>query len=95
MFNTLNARWGNPGEATPEEKELARIKNTYWANFAKTGNPNGNGVPTWPLYDTQKEEILDIELEGKPVSKPDPRKTRLNVIEKAFKQRDRLQSRGI
>lgn len=22
VFNTLNARWGNPGEATPEEKEL-------------------------------------------------------------------------
>lgn len=95
VFNTLNARWGAPGEATPEEKELARIMNTYWTNFAKTGNPNGKGVPSWPLYDTQKEEILDIELEGKPVSKPDPRKARLNVIEKAFKQRDRLQSRGI
>src|SRR6478609_12653 len=44
VFNTLNARWGNPGEATPEEKELARVMNTYWANFAKTGNPNGKGL---------------------------------------------------
>lgn len=95
VFNTLNARWGAPAEATPEEKELARIMNTYWTNFAKTGNPNGNGLPIWPLYDTQKEEILDIELDGKPVSKPDPRKARFNVIEKAFKQRNRLQSRGI
>ena len=95
VFNTLNARWGAPAEATPEEKELARIMNTYWTNFAKTGNPNGKGLPVWPLYDTQKEEILDIELDGKPVSKPDPRKARFNVIEKAFKQRDRIQSRGI
>jgi para-nitrobenzyl esterase len=95
VFNTLHARWGNPGEATLEEKELARIMNTYWTNFAKTGNPNGNGLPNWPLYDTQKEEILDIELDGKPVSKPDPRKARFNVIEKAFKKRARLQSRGI
>jgi len=95
VFNTLNARWGAPAEATPEEKELARIMNTYWTNFAKTGNPNGNGLPIWPLYDTQKEEILDIELDGKPVSKPDPRKARFNVIEKAFKKRDRLQARGI
>jgi para-nitrobenzyl esterase len=95
VFNTLNARWGNPGEATTEEKELARIMNSYWTNFAKTGNPNGNGLPNWPLYNTQKEEILDIELEGKPVSKPDPRKARFNVIEKAFKKRARLQSRGI
>lgn len=95
VFNTLNARWGAPAEATPEEKELARIMNTYWANFAKTGNPNGKGLPVWPLYNTQKEEILDIELDGKAVSKPDPRKIRFNVIERAFKQRHRLQSRGI
>lgn len=96
VFNTLNARWGNQGEATPEEKELARIMNSYWANFAKTGNPNGKGVPVWPLYDTKKEEILDVELDGKVVAKPDPRKARFNVIEKAFKQkRERIQSRGI
>jgi para-nitrobenzyl esterase len=68
--------------------------NTYWANFAKTGNPNGKGVPVWPAYDTKNEEILDVELEGKAVGKPDPRKARLNVIEKAFKFRNRVQSRG-
>lgn len=69
--------------------------NTYWTNFAKTGNPNGSGLPLWPLYDNQKEQILDIELDGKPVTKPDPRKKRFNVIEKALKQRNRIQSRGI
>lgn len=95
VFNTLNARWGARTEATPEEKELARIMNTYWANFARTGDPNGKGLPLWPLYDTQKEVILDIELNGKAVSKPDPRKIRFDVIEKAFMQRHRLQSRGI
>jgi para-nitrobenzyl esterase len=95
VFNTLNARWGAPAEATQGEKELAGLMNTYWANFAKTGNPNGKGLPVWPLYDIQKEEILDIELDGSAVGKPDPRKARLNVIEKAFKQRARLQSRGI
>lgn len=95
VFNTINARWGNPGEATAQEKELANIMNTYWTNFAKTGNPNGNGLPAWPLYDIQKENILDIDLDGKAVSMPDPRKARFNVIEKAFKKRELLQSRGI
>jgi para-nitrobenzyl esterase len=95
VFNTLSARWGAPAEATSEEKELARVMNTYWINFAKTGNPNGNGLPVWPLYDTQKEEILDIDLDGKAVSKPDPRKARFNVIEKAFKKRTLLQARGV
>ena len=33
----------------------------YWARFARTGNPNGDGAPLWPGY-TQKEEnylVLD------------------------------------
>ncbi len=95
VFNTLNARWGAPGDATTEEKELARIMNAYWANFAKKGNPNGNGLPVWPIYDAEKEEILDIDLDGKVVAKPDPRKARLNVIEKAFKKREQIQAHGI
>lgn len=95
VFNTLNARWGNTGEASTEEKELANTMNTYWTNFAKTGNPNGAGLTVWPAYDTQKEEMLDIDLNGKPIAKPDPRRARFNVIEKAFKQRAVIQSRGI
>ena len=94
VFNTLNARRGAP-EPTTEDKELAQIMNSYWTNFAKTGDPNGEGLPLWPLYNTQKEEILDIESDGTPVGKSDPRKARLDVIEKAFRFRDQIQSRGI
>jgi para-nitrobenzyl esterase len=94
VFNTLNARWGAT-QATPADEALAKTMNGYWVNFAKTGDPNGQGLPSWPRYNKQKEEILDIELEGKPVAKPDPRKARMDVIEKAFKDRAKIQSRGI
>lgn len=94
VFHTLHARWGNPTPATPRETEIARIMNTYWVNFAKTGNPNGKGLPVWPLYDTRKEDILDVDFDGNAVAKPDPRKARFDVVEKAFKQRERLQLRG-
>tara|TARA_R110002020_G_scaffold420556_2_gene629689 strand:- start:222 stop:1061 length:840 start_codon:yes stop_codon:yes gene_type:complete len=93
VFNTLNARWGAQGEATEEEKELARIMNTYWANFAKTGNPNGNNLPEWPQYDIQKAEIMDVSLDGEVTSVTDPRKARFDVLEKAFKNRTKLQTR--
>lgn len=95
VFNNLNARWGPPAEATPQEKELAKVMSSYWANFAKTGNPNGEGLPKWPLYNNQNQDMLDVELDGKTVSKPDPRKARFDVIEKAFKNRGKIQSRGI
>jgi len=68
--------------------------NTYWTNFARTGDPNGKGLPLWPVYNTQNEEILDIGYDGETVGKPDPRKARLDVIEKASKLRNDIQSRG-
>ncbi len=93
VFNTLNERRGGP-EPTPEDQELARMMNAYWVNFAKTGDPNGEGLPKWPAYTPEKNEILDIQPDGMPVSEPDPRKTRLDVIEKARKFKYSIQSRG-
>lgn len=70
--------------------------NRYWTNFAKTGNPNGPGLPYWPVYDIRNEQILDIDLDGNAQSKTDPRKIRLDLIEKALmKKRAKIQSRGI
>jgi para-nitrobenzyl esterase len=90
-----NLRVPNGATVAPEDKEVARIMNTYWANFAKTGNPNGISLPKWPVFSPKNNEILDIQSDGKPVGKPDPRKARLDVIEKAVNMGDKLQPNGI
>ncbi|XP_021516080.1 carboxylesterase 5A [Meriones unguiculatus] len=48
-------------EATEEEKSLSKKMMKYWANFARSGDPNGDSLPLWPVYD-QKEQYLMLNL---------------------------------
>lgn len=79
VMDTVKARYGK--DLAPADEKTAQAANAYWANFAKTGNPNGDGLPAWPQYDAQKDVLMDFTFDG-PVAKPDPWKARLDVTEK-------------
>lgn len=89
VFNNLNARWGIE-TISDTDKKLAKTMNTYWVNFAKTGNPNGEGLPEWPIYNPVNNELMEFQLDGKSVSKATPKKARLDVIEKAVESEELL-----
>lgn len=59
-FNTLH-----PADAKSENPELAEAIIQYWVQFAKTGNPNVDGLPAWPEYKTDSARYLELGEEIK------------------------------
>ena len=39
---------------------LSNTMATYWANFAKTGNPNGEGLVEWPKYNAEDKKLFEL-----------------------------------
>jgi para-nitrobenzyl esterase len=85
VFGTLGtAAFGpQPPPPTPQDQAVSRMAQSYWANFAKTGDPNGAGLPVWPRYDPNKDLIFDFQPDGSASAIPDPWKARLDVMQLA------------
>ncbi len=53
--------FGNMEEAdgyVAADRDLSNLMMSYWVNFAKTGNPNGPGLPEWPVWNSAASESL-------------------------------------
>jgi len=59
VFDHLNQ---SPWNWTAADRKLASEISSYWVNFARTGNPNGRGLPPWPAFtiaDTKVQYLGD------------------------------------
>lgn len=79
VFGTLSA--GRGGAPTPEDQAVARMAQSYWVNFAKSGDPNGAGLPAWPRHEPSKDVIFEFGPDGSAGAGPDPWKARLDVTQ--------------
>lgn len=59
---------------------MARTLNAYWVNFAKTGNPNGPGLPHWPAITPDGDQLMNFTMHG-PKAETDPAKQQLDLVE--------------
>ena len=70
VFNTLN----NPAfedfvGKSPDLNDISYKVMDAWIAFARTGNPNHDGIPKWPSYDIEKRSTMLIDHEFKVVEK--------------------------
>ena len=58
---------------TPDDHKISEVMQTFFANFVKTGNPNGAGVPQWPSANSgARSQFMRLDLD----SRAEPDKTR-------------------
>jgi para-nitrobenzyl esterase len=63
----------------PEDFKLSETMQGYFANFIKTGNPNGTGLPTWPAASQNGGQFLRLDVNTK--AEPDQMRPRYQFLE--------------
>lgn len=81
VFDTLDSRPG--AKWRPEDRGLSKEMGEYWTNFARTGNPNGDGLPNWPTYNAADNWQV-MHLNATSEAKPDGQRARYLFLDKEW-----------
>ncbi len=82
LFGTLDVRYG--AAATAKDRAMADLFMGYIGAFAKTGDPNRSGLPSWPRSDGVNSELMMFTPDATAIMQADPWKSRLDMIERAL-----------
>ncbi|WP_396593513.1 carboxylesterase/lipase family protein [Brevundimonas sp. R86498] len=80
FMKTIEARY--PGEVTPADQQATNLIGAYIVNFARAGDPNGQGLPAWQVFDAGSQPVMRFEADGA-TGGPDPWRARLDVTQAA------------
>jgi para-nitrobenzyl esterase len=69
----------------PENRALSTQMQKYWSNFARSGDPNGPGLPTWPVY-TSGDGWTVMFLDATAAARKDELRERYLFLERAWKK---------
>ena len=72
------------GRRAPSQQDLALsdLISTYFVNFAVTGNPNGEGLPNWPAFTSDENEVMVFD--AKPGARTYPALDRVEIYDPFF-----------
>jgi para-nitrobenzyl esterase len=82
VFGTLDSR---PEAAwRPEDRKLSELMGAYWTNFARNGDPNGPGLPQWPVYKADQWQVMHLDATS--AAKADAQRVRYLFLDKVWGQ---------
>lgn len=84
-FNTLNHAGNELPKPTAEDQKLADAMSTAWSNFAHTGNPNTELLPSWKPYSAKGGDMMIFDYKCEVKNNPD-RKLAEIINDCCFKQ---------
>jgi para-nitrobenzyl esterase len=64
VFGSLRDREWLWLPSTADDAALSNLLQTYWTNFAKSGDPNASGLPKWPVWSESEKEFLVINKDA-------------------------------
>ncbi len=67
---------------TDDDKQLSDLMITYWTNFAKFSDPNGESLPFWPVYEQGKPSVMI--LESNPHTEIFPNKEKIEYLDQYY-----------
>jgi para-nitrobenzyl esterase len=68
--------------AAEADRAMSDMVSSYWVNFAKSGDPNGAGLPHWPAFTNTSAQVLNLTDSSKAVDVPSVQK--LEVLDGYF-----------
>ncbi len=86
VFDTLrHSMWAAFGRGlTARDEAIAGAMHAYWVHFAKTGNPNGAGLPHWSRIGGKGNQLMNFTWRG-PRPETDPGRRQLDLVEQIQK----------
>jgi para-nitrobenzyl esterase len=67
------------GNFNETDFKLADLIESYWTNFAKTGNPNGGNLPNWPAFG-REQSFIEFTPDGKVVVSKELRRSQCDAL---------------
>ena len=74
------------GTATDADRKISDVVQSYWVNFASTGNPQGKGLPEWPKFNAAARPYLEFTVHDGPVARKNLRRDICDLYIEALKE---------